>query len=357
MKVYFYIIFLLFSSCAQVISPSGGKKDIDKPILINTSLSQKENELILSFSFDEYIQLNNWEDNFYVSPPLKKGFKKNIKGKTLFLSIEDTINKNLTYNISLNNCIKDINEGNVLDSLTYNLNLEKNKDTTSLSGRLVDAYSFNPVEKSWIMLFKNTIDDSLIFKTTPNYVSKTNSDGHYNFPNLKFGEEYKLVATTNLDFIYNQDDNIAFHYKSVIAGQDSFINMFSFNQSESNIDSINDNLSIENDSIISDSMNNNVDDLGNLYIVSEYSKSCIFELSKEDESPLKYTFASAPYVLKNIPSGEYSLKCIIDKNNDQKWNTGSWEKKKQPEPVKIYSSKIIIRKNWDLEIDFQITEL
>ena len=53
----------------------------------------------------------------------------------------------LTYNISLNNCIKDINEGNVLDSLTYNLNLEKNKDTTSLSGRLVDAYSFNPCDR------------------------------------------------------------------------------------------------------------------------------------------------------------------------------------------------------------------
>ena len=81
------------------------------------------------------------------------------------------------------------------------------------------------------------------------------------------------------------------------------------------------------------------------------------KLAKEDESPLKYTFASSPYVLKNIPSGEYSLKCIIDKNNDQKWNTGSWEKKKQPEPVKIYPSKIIIRKNWDLEIDFQIIEL
>ena len=60
MKVYFYIIFLLFFSCAQVISPSGGKKDIDKPTLINTSLSQKENELILSFSFDdEYIQGKN----------------------------------------------------------------------------------------------------------------------------------------------------------------------------------------------------------------------------------------------------------------------------------------------------------
>ena len=208
------------------MSPSGGKKDNDKPTLVNTFLLQKENELILSFNFNEYIQLNNWENNFYVSPPLKKGVKKNIKGKTLFLSIKDTINKSVTYSISLNNCIKDINEGNILDSLTYSLNLEKNKDTTSLSGRLFDAYSFSPVEKSWIMLFKSTIDDSLIFKTSPNYVSKTNIDGYYNFPNLKFGKEYKLVATTNLNFIYNQDDNIAFHYKNIIAGKDSFINMF-----------------------------------------------------------------------------------------------------------------------------------
>ena len=35
----------------------------------------------------------------------------------LTLTIEDTLAKNMTYNIVLNNCIKDNNEGNILDSL------------------------------------------------------------------------------------------------------------------------------------------------------------------------------------------------------------------------------------------------
>ena len=41
---------------------------------------------------------------------LNKRIQKKIKGTELFLTIEDTLAENATYNLALNSCIKDLNE-------------------------------------------------------------------------------------------------------------------------------------------------------------------------------------------------------------------------------------------------------
>ena len=71
----------------------------------------------------------------------------------LTLTIEDTLAKNTTYNIALNNCIKDNNEGNILDTLNFIFSTSDKIDSLTLSGKLQDAYTLNAVENAWIMLF------------------------------------------------------------------------------------------------------------------------------------------------------------------------------------------------------------
>ena len=46
------------------------------------------------------------------------------------------------------------------------------------------------------------------------------------------------------------------------------------------------------------------------------------------------------------------LKYIIDINKDSFWSTGNWEKRIQPEKALNYPSEIMIRSNWDLELDW-----
>ena len=43
------------------------------------------------FLFDEYIGLNQWEEHFYISPPIKKRIVKKVTSKFLELHIEDTL--------------------------------------------------------------------------------------------------------------------------------------------------------------------------------------------------------------------------------------------------------------------------
>ncbi|MGY8955141.1 MAG: Ig-like domain-containing protein, partial [Flavobacteriales bacterium] len=188
-----FIYLLLLSSCANIVAPTGGEKDTDSPEMLNKSILEKEGITNIDFTFNEYIQLNKWEEYFYISPPTEKRIQKKIKGKMLTLTIEDTLAKNTTYNIALNNCIKDNNEGNILDTLNFIFSTSDKIDSLTLSGKLQDAYTLNAVENAWIMLFVNNRVDSIIFKEKPNYIAKTNENGDFHFPNLN-SKNYTIVS-------------------------------------------------------------------------------------------------------------------------------------------------------------------
>ena len=79
-----FLIFL-FTSCANIIPPTGGDKDVDPPSILNITVLKNANNQVFKFEFDEYIQLNKWEEYFYISPPIKKRPQKKINGKVLVL--------------------------------------------------------------------------------------------------------------------------------------------------------------------------------------------------------------------------------------------------------------------------------
>ena len=52
---------------------------------------------------------------------------------------------------------------------------------------------------------------------------------------------------------------------------------------------------------------------------------------------------------ENLKPDTYYLRLYIDENGDGKWTTGSWEFKRQPEPVYYFPEKIQTKSNWDFE--------
>lgn len=52
---------------------------------------------------------------------------------------------------------------------------------------------------------------------------------------------------------------------------------------------------------------------------------------------------------------KYKIKVILDENGDGKWNTGNLPTGKQPEQVLYHQETIMIRSNWDLELDWKIS--
>jgi len=348
-----FIYLLLLSSCANIVAPTGGEKDTDSPEKLNKTIFEKEGIRSIDFTFNEYIQLNKWEEYFYISPPIEKRIKKKIKGKTLTLTFEDTLAKNTTYNIALNNCIKDNNEGNILDTLNYILSTSDKIDSLTLRGKLQDAYTLNAVENAWIMLFEENRADSIIFKEKPNYIAKTNKNGDFHFPNLN-SKNYTIVSLTDFDFIYNEEEKIAFLSAVVNAERDSFISLLSFDPIIVMDSIIKDSTIIEVDSTVTDSLVIEEVQYGNLTVISTENKQCIFQLFQNEKVISEFTFIEQPFLLTNITPGKFQIKYIADSNKDGKWTTGSWEKRAQAEQVINYPSEITIRSNWDLELEWEL---
>ncbi len=57
-----------------------------------------------------------------------------------------------------------------------------------------------------------------------------------------------------------------------------------------------------------------------------------------------------------LPPKEFMFKVIIDKNFNDKWDTGEYLKNTQPEEVLYYEEKIKVRSNWDIEINFNVNK-
>ena len=341
-----------------MVAPTGGEKDISPPSLlhINSEIKTKQPcQKIISFKFDEFIVLNNWEENFYISPPIKKRIQKKIKVTTLILTIEDTLTQNTTYQLALNNCIKDLNEGNVLDTLHYMFSTSDELDTLALSGRLQDAYTLDAIKNAWVMLFNESKNDSVIFKETPNYIAKTDKNGNFHFPNLK-AENYKIFSLTDFDFIYNEGEQIAFSDQLINAEQDSFISLLAFDPIVVVDSIVTDTLSALADSSKIDSVLVENITYGNLEIITTKNSPCIFQLLQNEKVISQFDFSEKPYSLAEIIPGKYQLKYIADSNEDGEWTTGNWKSKTQAEEVTNYPSEITIRSNWDLELEWEITE-
>tara|TARA_B100001250_G_scaffold7461_1_gene6286 strand:+ start:846 stop:1919 length:1074 start_codon:yes stop_codon:yes gene_type:complete len=351
-KITNIFLILLLIGCANIVVPTGGEKDIEAPRVLSVEMTEnnKQNKIV-TFEFDEYIQLNKWEKNFFVSPPIKNSIQKNIRGYKLILTIEGKLAP-LTHYLSLNYCIKDNNEGNILDELEYKLSTNGVVDTLTLSGNLRDAYTLRPLENTWIMLFNSDVNDTVIFNSMPEYISKTDTKGFFYFPNLK-DKYYKIVAVTEDDFTYDKEEKIAFLDSVVNAKTDSFISLFAFDPLDTIHQGLIDTIPLKIDSIILDSTPQKEDiPSGSLQIIFTEEHPCIFQLIQNDKVKIEASFNKFPYLFDNIPPGNYALKYIIDSNKDSLWSTGNWEKRMQPEKTLNYPSEIMIRSNWDLELDW-----
>ncbi len=346
MKFTIHIAVLIFlSSCANIVAPTGGVKDSESPKLLSSRFGINENssEKNVIFEFDERIQEHLFVGNFYCSPPLKEALHK-VNGKEIYITIADTLSNDLKYIISLNNCIKDITEGNVLEELEY---IIPPKDTTLnfyyLNAKIENALTKEDENNHWVLLYNSDVPDSLIFKITPNYVSKTDKNGFANFNNLIKGS-YKITSLSADYYIYHEDDIISFSDELIIAGTDTTIDLFTFDPLYK-IDSV---------EIIKDTT---ITAGGSLTLKSDFSGNIIVQLLKGSKVYIQEKFESTTdFTLKNIPTGEYTARAFGDKNGNTFWDSGNWIEKRQAEKMHYYSEKITVRENWDLELEWFIEE-
>lgn len=190
-----YLLSLTGSGCAQIGMPTGGPRDSLPPVLVtavppNKTINFKDNRI--TFTFDEYVHLQDLQKYLLVAPVPKIIPNINSKLRTVTIKIRDTLQPNTTYSFQLGNAVQDINENNPIRNFTYVFSTGSYIDSLTFNGNVILAETGKTDSTLLVFLYKN-LDDSAVYKEKPRYVARLDSSGKYQFQNLAEGT-YHLFA-------------------------------------------------------------------------------------------------------------------------------------------------------------------
>lgn len=349
--VFYICLSLLLSSCATVVSPSGGDKDFLPPEIIHTypknqSINFKENKIFISFN--EYVQIKNKSQiNFF--PEIEPRPSIKVKGKTIIIDLQASLKLNTTYSLNFNNSIVDINESNALRNFQYVFSTGSFIDTCKLNGFVFDLKSNSKIVESKVGLFKNklTLDfDSLIRHSSPDYFVLSDENGKYSFSNLQTGN-YILYAFKdfNLSTYYEEKESVSMPIEIQI-----------HNNQVVNIPLFIDNRFIKKDTLKclyriekKDSLKIGAVNLKFKKEIYDYDKY-VGELILNDSSVFCFHINSNNIKIDSLPEGGYTFRMFNDINNNDIWDSGNVKTLTPPEKIKFFDEKINVRKDWEIDV-------
>ncbi len=215
LPVFFVVVFLL-TNCANPIAPTGGPKDETPPQLDtlqstrNRQIRFEKKDIVLAF--DEWVELKDAFNQVVVSPPLE--FRPTIarKKKTIQFKFDEreVLRDSATYVINFGEAIRDLTEGNVAP-VVFVFSTGDYIDSLSVEGRIIDAYTGEPVKDVLFMLYEN-VADSVLRTERPFYFSKTDESGQFKVSNIKAGRfKGAALADKNLNYRFdNEAEKVAF---------------------------------------------------------------------------------------------------------------------------------------------------
>lgn len=214
--VYLFIFSLIFLSCAQIGTITGGQKDVVAPRIVKF---QPENYLLnfsdkqLKINFDEYFTLNKAEQNIILVPP-DAVLHALIDRKSLMLNWEESLRKNTTYSIYFNNAIKDIKEGN--DSImSIVFSTGSSIDSLSLTVFLKNAFTNAPVKNALFGLY-----DSLS-ALRPRYFISSDVEGKATLSHISEGTYFlKAFEDVNNDLLVQAQELQGLLFNSIALDAD-----------------------------------------------------------------------------------------------------------------------------------------
>ncbi len=341
----------LLSSCATVVSPSGGEKDVFPPKILSSypeNQSVNFNENLIIINFDEYIQVKNKSEiNFFPEINPKPTIK--TKGKSVVIEFSSGLAPNTTHIINFNNSIVDLNESNPLSNFEYVFSTGSFIDTCGLSGSIFNLKTNIKTKGATVGIFKNGLAanyDSLIRKTNASYFVYSDENGNYNFSNLKHGS-YLLCAfqDLNLSKKYEQNELVSMPIE-INLDENLIINIPLF---------VEDHF-LEKDTLFCPSKQNKENPLNtgsvNLIFEKEVYEGggYLGELILRDSTIFCFSVNSKVVPVDSLPVGIYSFRMFEDLNSNNFWDSGDIKKLINPERIMLFEERIDIKKDWEIDV-------
>ena len=196
-----------FTSCANIVPPSGGPRDSIPPYRIkanpiDSAINVQPKEILIQFN--EYINTTSLQENVVVSPSMKTNPMIESILDRVKIRIKDTLLPNTTYSIQFGNAIKDVNEGNMAKDYTYVFSTGNYLDSGKIQGTAMLAET-GKVDSTLIVILQPSNNDTAIFKNRPLYYAKINGKGKFSFNYLPYNE-FNVFVLPN-DYTKKYDDS------------------------------------------------------------------------------------------------------------------------------------------------------
>jgi hypothetical protein len=210
---------VLAFGCAKMNSPSGGPKDKEIPVIVKsvpvngaTNFTGKG----IVVTFNEYVVLDNINEKFLVSPPMKKRPEITIRGKSIRIEYEDKLRDSTTYTFYFQDAIRDLNENNPINNYQFVFSTGPFIDSLSVTGNVYSALNLDPPENTMVLLYSQP-DDSSVVKQIPDYITRVESNGEFRIDNVHPGA-YRLYALADADNSknYNNRDELFGFYEEPV---------------------------------------------------------------------------------------------------------------------------------------------
>ncbi len=221
-KITILILLALALSCAKQEAPTGGPKDKQPPVIVETN---PLNETVnfsgdrITAEFSEYIEKSSVRNSIFISPDIEK-LKLEWSGKSLEIIFLDSLKPNTTYTVTFGTDIKDLNEKNKMsEAFTLVFSTGAKIDRGTISGSVFDR---NP---EGVMIFAYKLADSLRVNPAeqkPDYTTQCGKNGFYLLSGLA-ASRYELFAVRdeNSDKLFSPGEQIGFTSVDVILQNDS----------------------------------------------------------------------------------------------------------------------------------------
>lgn len=215
-----WLFLLIISSCAVQVPPTGGAKDTTAPEVEKMSPPDKTKRFDrkeISIRFNEFVQVNNPNDQVVISPPTEEKPEYVVSGKTLHIYLRGALRRNTTYTINFGNAVTDNHEGNIISNLRYVFTTGDQLDSNMIRGNVLNSFTNKPEKDISVGLYAvDDFTDSTIYKAKPVYFSKTRDDGSFSLENIP-DQPFYLVAFNdeNKNLKYDKTEAAAFAGKAL----------------------------------------------------------------------------------------------------------------------------------------------
>ncbi|MCW3085741.1 MAG: hypothetical protein JWP12_3107 [Bacteroidetes bacterium] len=226
-NAHWLVLLLFVASCAQIVAPGGGPKDTRAPKILKYTPDSAQlnfNSKKVELDFDEYVQLKDLNNQLIISPPMEKTPDIKIKNKSLTIDLSDSkLKPNTTYSISFGNALQDLNEGNPIENFKYIFSTGDYIDSLNVKGKVRTAFDHKTDKGILVMLYSDT-NDSVVYKTQPDFFAKTTSDGTFQIGNVRPGK-YRIFALKddNTNYKYDVGESLGFVAGTIDASENKSI--------------------------------------------------------------------------------------------------------------------------------------